>query len=47
MSVVLISLLNGTTDDFPSSVFVYFLKAKSDTTKATERFIADVTPKER
>lgn len=32
------------TDDFSGAVFVYFLKAKSDTFKATEKFIADVAP---
>lgn len=32
------------TDDYSSTVFVYFLKAKSDTTKATERFLADISP---
>lgn len=32
------------TDDYSGTVFVYFLKAKSDTAKATERFLADVTP---
>lgn len=32
------------TDDFSSAVFVYFLKNKSDTVQATERFLADVTP---
>ena len=32
------------TDDFSGAVFVYFLKTKSDTFKATEKFIADVAP---
>lgn len=32
------------TDDFSSAVFVYFLKNKSDTVQATERFLADVAP---
>ena len=32
------------TDDFSSAVFVYFLKQKSDTVQATERFIADTAP---
>lgn len=32
------------TDDYSGSVFVYFLKSKSDTVKATEKFIADVSP---
>lgn len=32
------------TDDYSGAVFVYFLKAKSDTVKATEKFIADVAP---
>ena len=32
------------TDDFSSAVFVYFLKNKSDTVQATERFIADTAP---
>ena len=32
------------TDDFSSTVFVYFLKNKSDTVQATERFLADVAP---
>ena len=29
------------TDDYSGVAFVYFLKAKSDTIKVTERFIAD------
>lgn len=32
------------TDDYSGAIFTYFLKAKSDTVKATERFIADVAP---
>lgn len=32
------------TDDYSGAVFVYFLKVKSDTVKATEKFIADVAP---
>lgn len=32
------------TDDYSGTMFVYFLKAKSDTVKATERFLADVAP---
>lgn len=32
------------TDDYSSTIFVYFLKAKSDTAKATGRFFADVAP---
>jgi len=32
------------TDDYSGSVFVYFLKAKSDTVKATEKFLADTAP---
>lgn len=32
------------TDDYSSRVFVYFLKAKNDTVKAAERFLADVSP---
>ena len=32
------------TDDYSGAVFVYFLKSKSDTVKATEKFIADVSP---
>ena len=30
------------TDDYSGMIFPYFIKAKSDTTKATEKFIADV-----
>ncbi len=33
-----------TTDDFSGAVFVYFLKSKSDTSVATEKFLADVSP---
>lgn len=32
------------TDDFSSAVFVYFLKNKSDTVFATEKFLADTAP---
>lgn len=32
------------TDDYPSAVCVYFLKYKSDTVDATERFLADIAP---
>lgn len=32
------------TDDYSGAVFVYFLKAKSDTVKATEKFLADIAP---
>lgn len=32
------------TDDFSNAVFVYFLKHKSDTVQATERFLADIAP---
>ncbi len=32
------------TDDYSGAVFVYFLKAKSETAKATEKFIADTAP---
>lgn len=32
------------TDDHSSAVFVYFLKHKSDTVDATERFLADIAP---
>ena len=32
------------TDDYSGATFVYFLKSKSDTVKATEKFIADVSP---
>lgn len=32
------------TDDYSGMIFPYFIKAKSDTTKATEKFIADVAP---
>lgn len=32
------------TDDYSGAVFTYFLKAKSDTVKGTEKFIADVAP---
>ncbi|XP_066542004.1 uncharacterized protein [Hoplias malabaricus] len=32
------------TDDYSSAVFVYFLKSKSDTTQATQRFLADTAP---
>ena len=32
------------TDDYSGMIFPYFIRAKSDTTKATEKFIADVAP---
>ena len=32
------------TDDYSSAVFVYFLKHKSDTVQATEKFLADTAP---
>lgn len=32
------------TDDYSGTMFVYFLKCKSDTIQATERFFADVAP---
>lgn len=32
------------TDDYSGAMFVYFLKAKSDTVRATEKFFADVAP---
>ena len=32
------------TDDFSGAVFVYFLKNKSDTVQATEKFLADCSP---
>ena len=32
------------TADYSGMIFPYFIKAKSDTTKATEKFIADVAP---
>lgn len=32
------------TDDYSGMIFPYFIKAKSGTTKATEKFIADVAP---
>lgn len=32
------------TDDYSSAVFIYFLKRKSDTVQATEKFLADVSP---
>ena len=32
------------TDDFSGAVFIYFLKCKSDTFVATEKFLADITP---
>jgi len=31
-------------DDYSSAVFVYFLKMKSDTVQATEKFLADTAP---
>lgn len=32
------------TDDYSGTIFVYFLKSKSDTVAATERFLADIAP---
>ena len=32
------------TDDYSGTMFVYFLKAKSDAVHATERFLADIAP---
>lgn len=32
------------TDDYSSAVFVYFLRNKSDTVQATEKFLADMSP---
>ena len=32
------------TDDYSGAMFVYFMKAKSDTVAATERFLADSAP---
>ncbi|XDV16957.1 hypothetical protein PO909_016438 [Leuciscus waleckii] len=32
------------TDDYSSAIFVYFLRNKSDTTTATEKFLADMAP---
>ena len=32
------------TDDYSGTIFVYFLKFKSDTVKATEKFLADCAP---
>ena len=32
------------TDDYSGTVMVYFLKSKSDTVQATERFLADIAP---
>lgn len=32
------------TDDNSRAVFVYFLKKKSDTVQATEKFLADASP---
>ena len=32
------------TDDFSGCMFTYFLKEKSDATRATEKFLADVSP---
>lgn len=30
------------TDDHTGAIFTYFLKAKSDTVKGTEKFVSDV-----
>ena len=32
------------TDDYSGTILVYFLKSKSDTVQATERFLADIAP---
>ena len=32
------------TDDYSGTMLVYFLKSKSDTVQATERFLADIAP---
>lgn len=32
------------TDDYSSNMFTYFLREKSDATRATEKFLADITP---
>lgn len=32
------------SDDYSSAMFVYFLKKKSDTVLATEKFLADISP---
>lgn len=32
------------TDDYSGAVFIYFLKAKSDTAMASEKLIADTAP---
>jgi len=32
------------TDDYSGTMFVYFLRFKSDTVQATERFLADIAP---
>ena len=32
------------TDDYTGTIFVYFLKNKSDASKATARFLADISP---
>ena len=32
------------TDDFSGNIFTYFLKEKSDATRATEKFLADIAP---
>lgn len=32
------------TDDYSGTILVYFLRSKSDTVKATERFLADIAP---
>ena len=34
----------GITDDYSGTIFTYFLKNKSDTLNATERFLADSSP---
>jgi len=32
------------TDDYSGNIFTYFLKEKSDATRATEKFLADIAP---
>ncbi|KAF3688288.1 Copia protein Gag-int-pol protein Copia VLP protein Copia protease [Channa argus] len=34
------------TDDYSGTILVYFLRSKSDTVKATEKFLADIAPYE-
>lgn len=42
--LVFFSLADRCVYLFLCSLFTYFLKAKSDTVKSTEKFIADVAP---